>query len=49
MTGDTFEWFSSHGIPLKIESDQRVFPESNTSQTIIDCFLEDIDIRNSSV
>lgn len=40
MTGDTFEWFSSHGIPLKIESDQRVFPESNTSQTIIDCFLE---------
>ena len=40
MTGDTCEWFSSHGIPLKIESDQRVFPESNTSQTIIDCFLE---------
>ena len=40
MTGDTFEWFDSNGIPLKIESDNRVFPESNSSQTIIDCFLK---------
>jgi len=39
MTGDTFEWFDNNGIPLKIESDNRVFPESNSSQTIIDCFL----------
>lgn len=37
--GDTFEWFDNHGIPLKIEDDGRVFPESNTSQTIIDCFV----------
>ena len=36
--GDTFEWFDNHGIPLKIEDDGRVFPESNSSQTIIDCF-----------
>lgn len=40
MTGDTFEWFDQNGIPLKIESDNRVFPESNSSQTIIDCFLK---------
>ncbi len=39
MTGDTFEWFENNGIPLKIEDDNRVFPESNSSQTIIDCFL----------
>ena len=39
MTGDTFEWFENNGIPLKIEKDNRVFPESNSSQTIIDCFL----------
>lgn len=39
MTGDTFEWFDNNGIPLKIEEDNRVFPESNSSQTIIDCFL----------
>ncbi len=40
MTGDTMEWFENRGIPLKIEDDNRVFPESNSSQTIIDCFLE---------
>jgi len=40
MTGDTMEWFENRGIPLKIEDDSRIFPESNSSQTIIDCFLE---------
>lgn len=39
MTGDTFEWFQERGITLKIEEDQRVFPNTNSSQTIIDCFL----------
>jgi predicted Rossmann fold flavoprotein len=38
MTGDTFEWFESKGVPLKIEGDNRVFPEANSSQAIIDCF-----------
>ena len=38
MTGDTMEWFESRGVPLKIEKDNRVFPESNSSQSIIDCF-----------
>ena len=38
MTGDTMEWFESRGVPLKIEKDNRIFPESNSSQTIIDCF-----------
>lgn len=37
-SGDTFEWFDTHGVSLRIEDDGRVFPESNTSQTIIDCF-----------
>ena len=39
MTGDTMEWFENRGVPLKIEDDNRIFPESNSSQTIIDCFL----------
>ena len=38
MTGDTMEWFENRGVPLKIEEDNRIFPESNSSQTIIDCF-----------
>ena len=40
MTSDTFEWFENNGIPLKTEKDNRVFPESDSSQTIIDCFME---------
>ena len=37
MTGDTMEWFETRGVELKIEEDGRVFPVSNSSQTIIDC------------
>ncbi|TVZ55829.1 hypothetical protein OD91_1098 [Lutibacter sp. Hel_I_33_5] len=43
MTGDTFEWFENKGVPLKIEGDNRVFPEANTSQAIIDCFENAVD------
>lgn len=39
MTGDTMGWFDDRGVPLKIEDDNRIFPESNSSQTIVDCFL----------
>ncbi len=39
-SGDTVEWFSNHGVELKIEDDGRMFPVSNSSQTIIDCFIE---------
>ena len=43
MTGDTFEWFENKGVPLKIEEDNRVFPEANKSQAIIDCFQNSVD------
>ncbi len=39
-SGDTIEWFERHGEALKIEDDGRMFPVSNSSQTIIDCFLK---------
>ena len=38
-SGDTIEWFEKHGVELKIEDDGRMFPASNSSQTIIDCFI----------
>ncbi|MDO6599500.1 NAD(P)/FAD-dependent oxidoreductase [Tenacibaculum sp. 1_MG-2023] len=49
MTGDTFEWFNDRGVPLKIEDDNRVFPEANTSQAIIDCFQKAVDKLNIKV
>jgi predicted Rossmann fold flavoprotein len=39
-SGDTIEWFKKHGVTLKIEEDGRMFPESDTSETIIDCFTK---------
>ncbi|WP_225035202.1 NAD(P)/FAD-dependent oxidoreductase [Winogradskyella sp. SM1960] len=41
MTGDTIAWFEERGVELKIEEDGRMFPVSNSSQTIIDCFLHE--------
>lgn len=38
-SGDTIEWFEKHGVELKIEDDGRMFPISDSSQTIIDCFI----------
>ena len=37
--GDTMAWFADRGVDLKIEEDGRVFPVSDSSQTIIDCLL----------
>jgi len=38
--GDTMGWFGDRGVELKIEDDGRVFPVSDSSQTIIDCLWE---------
>jgi len=37
-TSDTIEWFREHGVELKTEPDGRMFPITDSSQTIIDCF-----------
>ena len=39
-SGDTIEWFEKHGVELKIEEDGRMFPVSDSSETIIDCFMD---------
>lgn len=43
MTGDTMEWFESRGVSLKIENDGRVFPESDSSASIINCFMNEVE------
>lgn len=35
----TIDWFTKQGIKLKVEEDGRMFPVTDNSQTIIDCFL----------
>lgn len=38
---ETVSWFASRAVALKAEEDGRMFPVTNSSQTIIDCFLEE--------
>jgi len=54
-TGDTMGFFEKRGVHLNIEADGRMFPSTNSSQTIIDCFVGETErlgikvLKNSSV
>jgi hypothetical protein len=41
-TLDTIEWFKKNGVDLHTEKDGRMFPTTNNSDTIIDCFLRKV-------
>ncbi len=38
---DTLAWFEKRGIEFKTEEDGRIFPVTDSSQTIIDCFMRE--------
>lgn len=41
QAADTVEWFKKRGVRLKYESDGRMFPVTDSSETIINCFLDE--------
>ena len=41
FTTDTINWFEERGVKLKSEDDGRMFPISDSSQTIIECLLKE--------
>ena len=43
FTTDTITWFKERNVILKTEDDGRMFPESNNSETIINCLLKEAD------
>jgi predicted Rossmann fold flavoprotein len=47
--GDTMGWYDARGVRLKVESDNRVFPVSDDSQTIIDCLESSASSANVKV
>lgn len=47
--GDTMNWYKEHGVALKIEDDNRIFPESNSSQSIIDCLVNECKKNNVKI
>ena len=42
-TKNTIDWFAANGVQLHTEKDGRMFPTTNNSETIIQCFLKKID------
>lgn len=46
---DTIAWFEKRGIKTKTEADGRMFPVSDSSQTIIDCFLKEAQRLNIKI
>lgn len=41
FTKDTIAFYESRGVSLKVESDGRMFPVTDNSQSIIDCLLQE--------
>lgn len=46
---DTIQWFADRGVELKVEDDGRMFPTTDSSQTIIDCFEKNANDRGIKV
>lgn len=38
---DTVDWFESRGVKLKAEDDGRMFPVTDSSDSVIDCLMEE--------
>jgi predicted Rossmann fold flavoprotein len=49
FTTDTIEWFQKRNVKLKVEADGRMFPESNSSETIINCLLKEANKYNVQI
>lgn len=41
FTGQTIAWFAERGVTLKTEADGRMFPTTDSSETIIDCLVRE--------
>ena len=41
FTTDTIKWFEDRGVKLKAEKDGRMFPVTDSSQSIIDCLINE--------
>lgn len=49
FTNDTIKWFEERGVKLKAEEDGRMFPVTDSSQTIIDCLLQEANKYNVKI
>jgi predicted Rossmann fold flavoprotein len=44
-----YDWFEAHGVPLKIENDNRVFPQSNDGHDVVKIFEDLFESNNADL
>ena len=49
FTTDTIRWFEERGVKVKSEKDGRMFPVTDSSDTIINCLLKEADKYNVEI
>ena len=49
FTTDTIKWFEERGVKLKAEADGRMFPVTDSSQTIIDCLMKEVNAHGIEI
>jgi hypothetical protein len=49
FTTDTIKWFEERGVMLKTEADGRMFPVTDSSKTVIDCFMREAERFNVKI
>ena len=42
FTTDTIRWFEERGVQLKTEADGRMFPTTDSSETIVNCLMKEV-------
>jgi predicted Rossmann fold flavoprotein len=49
FTTDTIKWFEERGVKLKTENDGRMFPITDSSQSIIDCLMKEANLYSVEI
>src|SRR5438270_12752894 len=49
FTTDTIQWFEERGVQLKTEPDGRMFPVTDSSQSIIDCLMHEANLHQVQI
>lgn len=49
FTTDTIAWFEKRSVPIKAEADGRMFPVTNSSETIIDCLMKEANTHHVQI
>lgn len=47
--GDTMQWFEDRGVPLKVEADNRIFPITDASESVIEVLKNEAEANGTQI